>query len=102
MNYPRASSQLPAHLPLHHDMDPMTTTQINPVAPTQQPQYFVEEVDDDGGDDDEVEEHPLGGLDRHCLDDEPRQVPAQTPEHASWDIPGDSKPLLPWLQIKKQ
>ena len=77
--YPRASSQLPAHLPLHHDMDPMMTTQMGPVTTTQQPQYFVEEVDDDGGDDDEVEEHPLGRLNPRCLDHEPCQVPTQTP-----------------------
>ena len=88
--YPRASSQLPAHLPLHHDMDPMMTIQMDLLAPTQQPQYFIEEVDNNGGDDDEVQEHPLGGLDRHCLDYKPRQVLTQMPQHASWDIPGDS------------
>ena len=75
------------------------TTQMDPVAPTQQPQYFVEEVDDDGGGDDEVQEHTLGGPDPHCPDNEPHRLPTQTPQHASWDIPGDSRPLLP---LKKQ
>ena len=78
------------------------TALMDPVTPTQQPQYFVEEVDDDRGDDDEVEEHTLGGSDPHCPLDEPRQVPTQTPQHASWDILGDCRPLLPWLPQKKQ
>ena len=83
MNYPRASSQLPAHLPLHHNMDPVMTTQMDPVAPTQQPQFFVEEVDDDGGDDNEVEEHTSGGPDPHCPLEESPWMPTQTPQHAS-------------------
>ena len=60
---------MPAHLPLHHDMDPVMTTQMDPGAPTQQPQYFVEEAGNDGGDDDEVEEHHLSESDPHCRDD---------------------------------